>query len=202
MTALATQGAIESGVRQTERRGGRRIRTVYCIGRVVSGADSGLCHVHNISDGGVQIETGLDLAVGDTVKIGLSDADWFRGRVAWRSGTACGIRFLAPIDCSQLLHKLANDRWAGWGRPPRLGLHRGAVLDTGAAAFPATVRDISQKGMRIRHGSDLASGARITVRLDGGVAAEGVVRWTQDGSSGIELARSFTVEELASTKRF
>ncbi len=207
MTALAKNNSIEGGIqgeaaRQAEQRRDFRVRTVYCIGRIMTGADSGLCRVHNISNGGAQIETGLGVAVGDIVKVGLSDLDWIRGRVAWRSGKICGIRFCVPIDCCTLLRKRADDHWNGKSRPPRLGIHRGARLDTGSATLSVTIRDISQKGMKIRHPGEFAPGARVTIRLDGGAAAEGVVRWSANGSSGIELARSLTVEELASAESF
>lgn len=191
-----------SAPRGAERRGGTRIRTVYCIGRITNAADGGLCFVHNISNGGARIETVLELAVGETVKLGLSDATWLRGRVAWRAGNACGIRFLAPIDCCALLRTLADDRWSGRSRPPRLSLHRGAMLEAGGHTQPATVRDISQKGMKIRHLGTLTPGERVRVRIDGGIEAEGVVRWSQGGSSGVELTAAFTVAELGSATSF
>lgn len=58
--------------------------------------------VHNISESGLLIETGVDLAVGERFRIALPEAGTVEAGVIWASGSLRGCRFAIPIERSVL----------------------------------------------------------------------------------------------------
>src|SRR5687768_15615625 len=66
-----------------ERREHTRILTVFRVARLNIDSDAGLCRVQNISNTGMMLVTGLEVATGDAVMIGLSEQVILPGEVTW-----------------------------------------------------------------------------------------------------------------------
>lgn len=200
MTSERTTAAadMESDSPLGERRHGQRFRTVYRVARVRTGGDEGLARVHNISDQGLMLQLGLEVAVGDPIHIALSETLALEGRIAWRKAGRCGVRLAQPIDSAGVLRRLAAETRAGMTRPPRLPLSRVALAATDRGLRAVRLRDISQRGLKVSHDGSFTPGLRVKVTIDPGLERRGVVRWSHDGLAGVQLTEPFTVQELGS----
>jgi len=186
---------------RSDRREHPRIRAMGRIGCVETAGDRGLCRVHDLSDGGMMIETSLEMRRGDWARISFDGKQLLNARVTWRQGDRIGIRFAGPIDCCRLVRKLAADQWSGAARRLRLAVAMSAHAKCKFGSFITDVVDISQKGMKIRHYGDLPTGLPIEICLERGISASGIVRWSDDEFVGIELSGIIAVELLASAAR-
>ncbi|WP_159981817.1 MULTISPECIES: helix-turn-helix domain-containing protein [unclassified Novosphingobium] len=74
---LATQGALESGVETP-------------------------VTIHNFSEGGVLLESQIELEIGESIELELPEAPQARARVIWSSGRLYGCAFDAPIPAATL----------------------------------------------------------------------------------------------------
>jgi hypothetical protein len=185
----------------SERRRHRRLTVAGCAARLDAPADSGLCNVLNLSDGGILLETPIDLACGNPVRISFDCTNSVQGRVVWRIGRRAGVRFLAPLASSSLVSKVAGDRWSGAARAPRLTLNQPAQVTSGTDSFAIVVVDMSQRGMSIQHRGEMPLGAAVAMVLDGSPPITGSVRWTHRSLAGIKLDGKLTVDFLSSRRR-
>lgn len=183
------------------RRSHRRVSAWGRIARLEAVGDTGLCRVHNLSDGGMLLETAIELCVGDPVMIALDCTNSLQGRVAWMRRALAGIRFLHAIDSSKFIRKLIEDRLSASARPPRLPVHSAAIATTALGSFPTMVGNISQKGMMICHRGDLLAGADIEITLEHGLAARGTVRWSDGFFAGVEFSGMIEPGQLESARR-
>lgn len=200
------RGAIEQGARSIrslsapERRRGQRLRTVYRVARLFTRGDTGLARVRNISDGGLMLSTTMDMCVGDPVRVDLSDSCSLSGKVAWHHGDQCGIALSAPIDSSAVLKRLFEERRAGDARPMRINHQKSVVVESELGLQVATLRDVSQSGLKLAHDGRFTAGLPVKVRLSPELERRGVVRWSQTGLAGVVLTESLSVEELGSMR--
>ena len=183
---------------QSDRREHSRIRAIGRIGRLEAAGDRGLCRVHDLSDGGMKIETSLDMSPGEWVRITFDGNEVLFGRLVWRQGYTMGIQLTRPVDCCRLVRELADGHWNGSVRPLRLPVRRRAQLVSAAGTVETEVVDISQKGMKIRHPLGLPEGELVEIRIQRGFDIRGIVRWSNDEFVGIEFSGMIAVECLAS----
>lgn len=183
-----------------ERRLKPRFRMFGRVARIDALGDSGLCHVENISDFGMMVDTSISLNCGDPVRIALDCCNKVQGRVVWQRGSRAGIRFLQPVESSALIRKMLKDRHDGNARPPRLSVRSAARVTTATASFPTFVGNISQGGMSICHAGDLAVGAIIDILLENGASLRGIVRWSTELFAGVEFCAKLPVGQLASVQ--
>src|SRR5688572_11764501 len=90
-----------------DRREHTRILTVFRVARLNIESDAGLCRVQNISNTGMMLVTGLEVATGDSVMIGLSEQVILPGEVSWVDGARVGIQFSEEIDAATVLQSIA-----------------------------------------------------------------------------------------------
>lgn len=183
-----------------ERRSGQRLRTVYRVARVIARGDQGLARVHNISDEGLMLSISLDLYLGDTVRVDLSDNCTVSGKVVWRAGGRCGIKLNQPIDGAAVLKQLYDERCAASSRPMRLTHRKALIVSSSLGTQVVALRDISQGGMAITHDGCFTPGLFVKVQLNADVERRGVVRWSENGVAGIALMGLLSVEELGSLR--
>ena len=166
---------------------------------ILDGADDhGLCRVHNLSDGGMMIKTNLTTCVGDLVRLSFDGEQAIRARVTWQNGTAVGLQFIELIDSRKLARDLALRRWEGVARQPRLPIDSVVYVTNDVGAFTTCAVNISQKGIKIRHFGVTRTGSKVGLRLECGIETHGVVKWSDGGFVGIELARMIEVAALNS----
>lgn len=179
-----------------ERRGAKRIRTVFRVARVVRDRAVGLWRVRNISDQGLMMLTGVPVRDGERIEVDLSDKVSVAGRVVWTDGERCGIEFDAPINSARLLKSLVADQRDPAHRPLRI------AVDIKAAAFcerglhPIRITDLSQHGIGFTHGGCFKAGMQTMVVLENGIERRGVVRWSEDGHAGIMLIEPLSCADL------
>jgi transcriptional regulator with XRE-family HTH domain len=99
---MPIKGHLEqSGPDHNNRQHERRSLTLETSGNLPSGEQSNLV-IHNISAGGMLIESSLDLAVGSKLAVNLPHEDAVPAAIVWASGTLFGCRFDRPIGKAAL----------------------------------------------------------------------------------------------------
>ena len=184
-----------------ERRTSGRIRTIYRAARILTESNKGLCLIHNLSNGGAMISTGLALSLNENVRLAITEGVFARGRIAWRRGRNVGMRFLTPIDSRALLRESIKDHAAGKSRAPRLALRKSVKLDTVRGVLDVTMHDISQRGMKINYFGELFVSQSVIATLEGGLKLRGVVRWLELGMAGIQFSEMLSIDQLGSIER-
>jgi len=174
-----------------------RLCTVFLFAAARTETDEGLCRVNNISDQGMMVVTGLDVAVGEQIAITLSDAITLSAEIIWADAGRIGLNFSRPIDSASVLEAL-GEKDSRTHRPPRLvvGLVGTAVTEDGIQ--PIRALDISQNGMKIAFSGSLEPGARIKVVLENGLEHRGVVKWSMNQVAGLHFTRPIAHEMVAS----
>jgi hypothetical protein len=170
------------------------------VARVFALGDQGLARVHNISDGGVSLSVSLDVYLGDRMRVDLSDRYSMSGQVAWHHAGRCGVQFDKPIDSAVVLKKLFEDQRAAVSRPMRLVHNKALVIATPFGSQLASLRDVSQGGMKVAHDGRFTPGLPVKVRLKPDVERRGVIRWSENGLAGITLTEALSVEDLGSLR--
>ena len=193
----AFQDPTDSQYAIQERRSEPRIRTLLRIAKITSNNDSGLCCLRSISDSGLMAETDMPLEPGDVVQVDLSDRHQLRGQVVWRDDAGIGVALSQRIDSVSLLSQLAqggvdDERL----RAPRLSISKRAIGYSELGLHNLSVLNISQKGVRVAHSGDLTTGLAVKLRLENGFEERAIVRWSRDGSAGLEFLRMIPYQLL------
>jgi len=179
-----------------DRRNGNRVRTVYRLARVQAEGAEGLARIRNLSDDGMKIDLGLEVALNQRIRVWLSDTISVDGQVVWTSDNECGLKFPESVDSVGLLRNTAEQIRAGEARAPRIGTDLRAVVSSQQGIRPARVHDVSQRGMKLIHDGSFTPGLPVKVTLESGMERRGVVRWVEDQFAGLLLTETFSVEEL------
>jgi hypothetical protein len=184
-----------------ERRKHRRLTMAGRAARLDAPIDCGLCSVVNLSNGGILVETPIQLNCGEPVRISFDCTNSVQGRVVWRTGRRAGIRFLMPFESAELIAKLAKDRWAGSARAPRLTVNRPARVVCGSVLFHGVVGNISQQGLSLQHTGELTRRAAVELAMNGIGRIRGTVQWADESLAGIKIDGMLTIQELSSKRR-
>jgi len=198
ITASAFPGDFAAAKRPLPRqRNKTRLCTVYLFAAASTESDEGLCRVKNISDQGMMMITGLDVAVGEQISVTLSDAITLSAEIIWVDAGRVGLRFSRPIDSASVLQAL-TEKDSRTHRPPRLviGLVGTAVTEEGIQ--PIRALDVSKNGMKIAHGGSLEPGVWIKVMLENGLEQRGVVKWSRNQVAGLRFPQPIPDEMVAS----
>jgi hypothetical protein len=193
-TAAASPDSVEDRREQT------RILTVYRVARLNIDSDTGLCRVKNISDSGMMLVTSLEIAVGETVMIALSDKIVLAGEVSWVDGARVGVQFLEAIDAATVLQSIATAAPAEH-RPIRLPTDTVAVAMTQRGTRAVRIVDISQQGMKISHDGGFTLGMQLKITLPNGLERRAVVRWANENLAGLKLLDPIAYQDLESAGR-
>ena len=118
ITASAFTGEFAPAKRPAPRqRNKTRLCTVYLFAAASTESDEGLCRVKNISDQGMMMVTGLDVAVGEQISVTLSDAITLSAEIIWADAGQVGLHFSRPIDSASVLQAL-TEKDSRTHRPP------------------------------------------------------------------------------------
>ena len=181
-----------------ERRGHERHVKILRVGVLVIDGRRELCLIRNISAGGLMAHVYSALKPGQRVTVELKTHDAIAGRIAWIRDANVGVAFDTPADIEALLANPANlDN--GWrARSPRIEVNRAAIVRIDGVASSATIRDISQSGVKLETRGALTVNGDVVVIPDGLDPIAGVVRWRDDERAGIVFNRIIPLADLIS----
>lgn len=179
-----------------ERRQQVRHLTILRVGALVVDGTRELCLIRNISAGGLMVHVYMDLRPDQRVAVELKTHQQLAGTVVWVRGTNVGIAFDRPIDIAEMLHNppLLENGWRP--RLPRVDVDRLATVRIGATVHWATIRDISQGGVKIETERTLEPRRDAVITPEGFRPVQGVVRWASNGTAGVAFNQTLPFGEL------
>jgi hypothetical protein len=179
-----------------ERRTQERHVKILRVGVLVVDGRRELCLIRNISAGGLMAHVYSPVKAGQQVTVELKTHDPIPGRIAWIKDSNAGVAFDAPADIEALL---ANPSTLdnGWrARSPRIEVDRAAVVRIDGVPSPASIRDISQSGVKIETEAKLVIDGDVVITPEGFRPLAGVTRWQEDGRAGIVFNEVIRLNEL------
>lgn len=179
-----------------DRRNSARHLKILRVGTLVIGDKRELCLIRNISAGGVMAHVYSVMRAGQQVGVTLKSAQVLKGVIAWVKDGNVGIAFDEPIDVEEMLSNasLVENGWQP--RMPRVEADWLATIRVGARTVAATIRDISQGGIRFESDSPIERGQQVNVTIEGRRSLPGVMRWYADGQGGISFNELLPFSEL------
>jgi hypothetical protein len=152
------------------------------------------CAIRKNSALGVTIASDLSPALGDAVAVELANGQRAHGKIAWTGRHELGVRFEDSVDVIALLNRKLVSQTRERRTMPRLEVRSPAHLKFGGNLWPATLRNISARGLQIEGEELPVIGTYVSVFVQGLIVPAGEVVWRRDRLAGIEL-----VEELSWT---
>lgn len=176
-----------------DRRDGERLLTLYRVGSLLIGDRRELCLIKNISAGGMMIRAYGPIAERARLSIELKCGEPISGHATWTRGANVGIAFDSPIDVIDIL-TASLDRPRP--RMPRVEIDAMVTVRDGASLHRLRARDISQGGIKLDGGAQLAPDTAVVVSIPGLAPEPAVVRWSIGGQMGIAFNRLMTLSRL------
>ena len=152
------------------------------------------CTIRKISSLGVMVGVDMSPALGDQVAVELATGQRPSGRVAWTGRKQLGIRFDDTIDVIALLNRALVSQTRERRTMPRIEVRSGAHVKCGGQLWPATIRNISAKGLQLEGDGLPDGGSYVSIFVEGLNIPAGEVVWKRDRLIGIEV-----LEELSWT---
>lgn len=178
-----------------ERRADERLITVLRVGKLVARGQQELCLVRNISANGLMAHVRSGHAVGDPIVVELKSDAVLDGQIIWAKGQNIGVRFNRSIDVGDILaHRPDAD--GRKPRPPRVDVSGRARIKAEGVACRASLRDISQGGVKLALDEMLEVDGDVIVAIEGLEALKGVVRWCRNGQAGISFLKPIPFDVL------
>jgi hypothetical protein len=178
----------------------RRMTTLR-VGTITIDGRRELCLIRNVSAGGLRAHVYSPLKVGQPVSVELKTNQQTAGTVSWVDGATVGISFDEEIDVAELLTSQMEGEDGMQPRMPRVEADCLGELRIGARVYPINSCDISQGGARIEIDHPLRVGDNVVLTLQKLRPVQGVVRWYEDGQSGIGFDQVLPFHELVTWLR-
>ena len=172
-----------------------RVVSLYRVGALTVDGSRELCVVRNVSSGGLMLNSYSHIQPGTPIAVEFKQGETVDGVVAWSNGNNVGMRFDAPIDVTAILAPSCPE--GRRPRMPRICIESRISVREGAAVHQAIALDISQGGVCVESGSQLAFGADVVVRIEGLPPEPAVVRWRNRDCYGLGFNRLLSVTSLA-----
>ncbi|MDB5675534.1 MAG: PilZ domain protein [Sphingomonas bacterium] len=179
-----------------------RLATVNRVARLFVADEPGLARLHRISDGGVELSSTMDLQIGQMVQLDLSETVSTRATVIAGNGQRYDLAFEHKVNCAELLRQLVAEARSSRSRPLRLTtgpIH--ANVRSLLGVHQLELKDISQRGMKVRHDGSFQAGLRVSIQLPNGRECRGIVQWTDERCAGLQLLDILSADELGSISR-
>jgi len=187
MSGPEENGGTSPPPREEDRRQQARHVTTFRACRVESGGRVHIGIVRNISPGGAQIETKLNLPVGEALSYGWEGIAPIEAEVVWREGDRVGVQNRVPVDGWDVSHP---------PRAVRIPSDLSCRVWEGDTIHRARVANISQTGMRCEGGVEIPAGTQVTVEVGPLVLPNTTVRWCADGAAGLRFGTPIRMEML------
>ena len=125
--------------------------------------------------------------VGDELAIELATGQRPAGTVEWASGGEAGIRFKQPVDMLALINRRLVSQPSERRAMPRVEIRCGVYLKWCTNLEPATLRNISARGMQLEGEALPPRGTFVGIFIDGLAVPPGEIVWQKNNLAGIEL---------------
>jgi PilZ domain-containing protein len=152
--------------------------------------DSGLrtpCSIRKISALGAMLMTDQKKLAGSQVAVELGNGQRPSGKVDWVDRRELGIRFDEPVDLLALINRTLVSQPVERRSMPRVELRCPVHVKYGEHFEPATMRNISARGLQIEGPSLPSAGTYIAVFVEGLNIPAGEVVWSRGNLAGIEV---------------
>jgi hypothetical protein len=154
--------------------------------------------IKNVSRTGMSGETNLTLVVGQRLVFSVSKNEFHVGIVRW----ARGRRFGLDLENALAIFGLQNEVESGdlpihQPRAKRYDVEIEGRVVVGPAPFRATVRDVSQSGLRLESVNVMAVGQQLLVQVRDRPMILAAVRWAANGAVGVKTADRMNTLRLA-----
>ena len=145
------------------------------------------CAIRKISTLGATLVIDEKKATGSQVAVELGNGQRQAGTVDWAERRELGIRFDEPVDLVALINRELVSQPVERRSMPRVELRCHVHIKYGEHFEPATMRNISARGLQIE-GEDLPkAGTYIAVFVEGLNIPAGEVVWQRGNLMGIEV---------------
>lgn len=186
-----------------DRRGSERHRAVCRVARVRRADDMGLWLVRNMSDDGMMLAADVEMNVGETLDISLSETVHLKGTIRWVEGGRCGVQLAEPIDAEETLHGLAAEHASERHRAMRLPIDVKASVTMRNRSMPIDLVDISQHGAGFKYHCELLPGTPLEIWLPGiDAKRSALVRWSRGLRGGLWFTEPIGRKALESIEHF
>ena len=145
------------------------------------------CSIRKISRLGATLVTDQKKATGSQVAVELGNGQRQSGTVDWAERSELGVRFDEPVDVLALINRELVSQPVERRSMPRVELRCPVHVKYGEHFEPATMRNISARGLQIEGQRLPAAGTYIAVFVEGLNIPAGEVVWSRDGLAGIEV---------------
>lgn len=165
-------------------------------GAVVAGSIRQFCSIRKLSAGGALLHADIPLEEGRMLELELDTGERLEGRIAWRRGSAVGLRFDEPIDILPILARNLVSQPGERRRMPRVEVGCPARLDSDSMNALVIIHDIAQGGAKIEGPINIAPDEKVVLTPEGLPRIEGEVRWVNRTTAGIEFTNELEWQEL------
>ena len=148
--------------------------------------------IRRISPLGTTIRGAAARSPGEEVMVELATGQRPAGTIEWVAGGEAGIRFSQPIDMVALLNRKLISQPGERRTMPRVELSCAVGVKWSGNVAPATLRNISARGLQIAGDGLPPRDTFVTLFIDGLNVPAGEVVWCKSDRAGIEL-----MEELS-----
>jgi hypothetical protein len=152
--------------------------------------DSGLrtpCSIRKISTLGATLLTDQKKAAGSQVAVELGNGQRPAATVDWADRRELGVRFSEPVDVIALINRSLVSQPVERRSMPRVELRCPVHVKYGEHFEPATMRNISARGLQVEGQRLPPAGTYIAVFVEGLNIPAGEVVWSRDNLAGIEV---------------
>jgi len=145
------------------------------------------CTVRKISTLGVTLGGASGGVPGEEVTVELDTGQRLAGTVEWSDRGEVGVRFIDRLDLVALINRNLVSQPAERRTMPRVEIRCPAYVKCGGQLSPATLRNISSKGLQLEGDELPMSGSYVSIFVEGLNMPGGEVVWRRDKLAGIEL---------------
>lgn len=128
---------------------------------------------------------------GDWVQLRFDSDDRVDGIVRWVRDDLCGIEFGRPLGEEVSLDALHRRRIV---RAPRYRVARLGAVTVDGTDYPALIRDISERGLRIETLAPIVAGALVVLSCGIAPSIDADVRWARAGVAGLRTRSPIDLE--------
>jgi len=133
------------------------------------------------------------IPVGTCLAVELKSGQPISGTVTWVREHNLGVTFERPIDVIEILSASMDGPRP---RMPRIEVQGFTTVREGASTYRMRTCDISQGGLKVETMTILPRGSDVVVMLPGLAPMPGVIRWNEDGFTGITFNRLLSLPLL------
>jgi hypothetical protein len=145
------------------------------------------CSIRKISALGVTVASELTPPLGERACVELETGQRAAGKVAWTGRKELGVRFDDSIDVIALVNRKLVSQERERRTMPRLQLRATVHLKCSGQFWPATLRNISSRGLQIEADALPPEGAYVAAFVEGLNIPAGEIVWRRGKVAGIEL---------------